>query len=82
MSRLSRLCLLVGLVIAAIVQPTPVSACPNCKEAVAAQPSESGGMASGYNWSILFMIATPFTLLGTGAFLVKRAADRGMFPEL
>ena len=65
-----------------LLGPTPATACPNCKEAVAAQPSESGSLAGGYNWSILFMIATPFSLLGTGAFLVKRAVDRGVFPEL
>ena len=57
-------------------------ACPNCKEAVAAQPKESGRVAGGYNWSILFMIAVPFTMLGTGVFLVRRAAANGAFPEL
>jgi hypothetical protein len=57
-------------------------ACPNCKEAVAAQPSEVAAMARGYNWSILLMLGMPFTLLGTGAFLVTRAAKRGALPEL
>ena len=60
----------------------PVSACPNCKEAVAAQPSEAAAMASGYNWSVLFMLSMPFTLLGTGAFMVGRAVKRGALPEL
>lgn len=56
-------------------------ACPNCKEAVSAQPSEVAGMARGYNYSVLFMLAMPMTLLGTGAFLVARAVKRGTMPE-
>ena len=59
-----------------------VSACPNCKEAVAAQPAEIARMKNGYNWSVLFMMAMPFTLLGTGAFMVSRAVKRGTLPEM
>lgn len=58
-----------------------VSACPNCKEAVAAQPSEVANMKNGYNWSVLFMMAMPFTLLGTGALMVARGVKRGTLPE-
>jgi hypothetical protein len=57
-------------------------ACPNCKEAVSAQPSEAAGMAQGYNWSVLVMLAVPFTLAGTGTLMVVRAAKRGTLPEL
>ena len=46
------------------------AACPNCKEAVAAQPSAVAAMKNGYNWSVLFMMAMPFTLFGTGALMV------------
>jgi hypothetical protein len=59
-----------------------VRACPNCKEAVSAQPSEVAGMAQGYNWSVLFMLAVPATLLGTGSLMVVRASRRGTLPEL
>jgi hypothetical protein len=58
------------------------SACPNCKEAVAAQPSEVASMKNGYNWSVLFMMSMPFTLLGMGAFMVARAVKRGALPEM
>jgi hypothetical protein len=58
------------------------TACPNCKEAVSAQPSEAAGMAQGYNWSVLVMLAVPFTLAGTGTLMVVRAARRGTLPEL
>jgi hypothetical protein len=57
-------------------------ACPNCKEAVSAQPAEVASMASGYNWSVLLMLAVPASILGTGAFMVRRAVKHGMFPEL
>jgi hypothetical protein len=59
-----------------------VSACPNCKDAVAAQPAEVARMKNGYNWSVLFMMAMPFTLLGTGVFMVTRAVKRGVLPEM
>ena len=61
---------------------TTVTACPNCKEAVSAQPSEMAGMARGYNWSVMVMLAVPFTLLGTGTLMVVRAAKQGTLPEL
>jgi hypothetical protein len=66
----------------------PASACPLCKEAVASQedPAQLGGtpttfMKYGYNWSVLFMMAMPFTLLGTGAWIVSRAVKQGQMPE-
>jgi len=57
-------------------------ACPNCKEAVSTSTSELGNMSRGYNWSVGFMLAVPFSLLGTGAFMIHRAAKRGALPEL
>ena len=60
----------------------PASACPNCKEAVTAQPAEVANMAQGYNWSIMLMLGVPLSLAGTGAFMVRRAVKLGMFPEI
>jgi hypothetical protein len=57
-------------------------ACPNCKEAVSASEGQVASMSSGYNWSVLFMLAVPFSMLGTGAFMVRRAVKRGVFPEM
>jgi heme/copper-type cytochrome/quinol oxidase subunit 2 len=56
------------------------SACPNCKEAIAAQ-GNGESLKTGYFWSILFMIAMPFSLLGTGTLMVVRAVKRGALPE-
>ena len=39
-----------------------VTACPNCKEALA---SDGGNVVAGYFWSILFMMSMPFVILGT-----------------
>jgi hypothetical protein len=58
------------------------SACPNCKEAVSAQPAEVANMAQGFNWSIMLMLGVPFTMLGTGVFMVRRAVKLGMLPEM
>jgi len=57
------------------------SACPNCKEAVSAQPADVADMARGYNLSIMLMLGVPVTLLGTGAFMVRRAVKLGTLPE-
>jgi hypothetical protein len=72
---------LVALAISLAIAPS-ATACPNCKEAVSAQPSEVAGMARGYNYSVMFMLAVPLTLLGTGALMVTRAVKRGALPEL
>jgi hypothetical protein len=56
-------------------------ACPNCKEAVSLQSGEVANLSNGYNWSVLFMLAVPFSMMGTGAFLVHRAVKRGSLPE-
>jgi len=65
-----------------VVLAANASACPNCKEAVVAQPADVASTARGYNWSVMFMVSMPFTLLSTGALVVVRAAKRGAFPEL
>ncbi len=79
MRRFGRIVLLVGLLLG---PASFASACPNCKEAVALQPSEAGAMKNGYNWSVLFMMAMPFVLLGTGSLMVARAVKRGALPEM
>jgi hypothetical protein len=68
---------------AALLLPAAqATACPNCKEALAAQTGDAARLKDGYYYSILLMIATPFTLLGAGAFLVARAIKRGALPEM
>lgn len=57
-------------------------ACPNCKEAVSLDAGEVSSLSSGYNWSVLFMLAVPFSILGTGTLVVRRAVRQGTFPEM
>jgi len=68
--------------VAALAFAGAAQACPNCKEAVSAQPEEVAKVAQGYNWSILLMLSMPAILLGTGALLVRRAVRLGTMPEL
>jgi hypothetical protein len=56
-------------------------ACPNCKEAVSLQSGEAANQANGYNWSVMFMLTVPFSMVGTGAFMIHRAVKRGSLPE-
>lgn len=51
------------------------SACPNCKDAVAngeAGDDDPLREARAYNYSIYFMLAVPYTILGTAGFLAYR----------
>jgi hypothetical protein len=70
------------LLASSVLSAGRVSACPNCKETVSAQPAEVANMARGYNWSILVMLGVPATMLCTGAFAVRRAVKLGTLPEL
>ncbi len=58
------------------------TACPNCKEAVSLDAGEATNQADGYNWSVMFMLVVPFSMMGTGAFAIHRAVKRGSLPEL
>ncbi len=77
----SRLLGIALVVLAMIHGPNRALACPNCKEAVSLQSGDAENLSSGYNWSVMFMLAVPFSMFGTGAFLVHRAVKRGSLPE-
>jgi hypothetical protein len=61
---------------------SPARACPNCKEAVASSESEVASASAGYNWSVVFMLCVPFSMLGTGMVVIRRAVKRGLLPEM
>jgi len=84
MTRKWRTVILSLAVLALVLVPSfdRAMACPNCKEAVSLQGSEVANAASGYNWSVVFMLAVPFSMMGTGAFMVRRAVKRGLLPEM
>ena len=59
----SRVWLLMLLVLLVGVQV--VDACPGCKDALSENDPQHARMVRGYFWSILFMMAMPFTIAGT-----------------
>jgi hypothetical protein len=64
------------LVLAALLLPALLSACPLCKEAEADTPGGSASLGRGFYYSILLMIAVPWTAVGTVAFLIFRKRRR------
>lgn len=68
---------LLGLILAAMAvvrRPAMAYACSVCLT------GDSGPMADAYNWSVIFLMATPYTVMGcVGAWLVykyRRAAAK------
>ncbi len=57
------------------------AACPNCKDAMEKQDPTHGGMVKGYFYSILFMMGTPYLVLGAFCgvmyYKVRRARRAG-----
>lgn len=79
MPHLSRVAVL--LVVAALLLPVALSACPLCKDATsdADTPGGTASLGRGFFFSILLMIATPWVAVGTVAFLIfrRRRRERG-----
>jgi uncharacterized membrane protein len=69
---LAALCTLLFMVVFAAV----AEACPNCKEALAANDPEQSGVVKGYFYSILFMMGMPFAFLGCFSFYMYRQVVR------
>jgi hypothetical protein len=84
MKRIFRTGLLtIAIALVAMLQADRVAwGCPNCKEAVSLQDGEAANLSNGYNWSVMFMLVVPFSMMGTGAFVVHRAVKRGSLPEM
>jgi hypothetical protein len=62
----------------ALVLPAVAAACPDCKEAKADSeyPGGSASLGLGFYYSILLMIAVPWTAVSTIAFLIYRKQRR------
>ena len=69
---------LLVLFLVALVLPAVASACPNCKDAVpdGEYPGGSASLGVGFYYSIVFMIAVPWTAIATVAFLIYRKHRR------
>lgn len=62
------------LIVAACV--SVAEACPNCKDAVNTSDPDGLNVARGYFYSILLMLAMPFTLVGSFGAYVWREMRR------
>lgn len=69
---------LVVLVVAALLLPAVAAACPNCKDAVAdgEYPGGAASLGHGFYYSILLMIAVPWSAVMTVGFLIYRKQRR------
>ncbi len=58
---------LIGLLLLVLVTcvATEAFACPTCKDGIAESDPASQAQARGYFYSILFMMAMPFVIIGT-----------------
>jgi hypothetical protein len=80
--RLTTRCLLnlAIIMLAVLMLSTDVMACPTCKNGMSGADPVSVARASGYFYSILFMMSMPFLIVGTfggAAYLsIKRARER------
>ena len=62
------------LLLVALIAPVLASACPLCKEASSDADKPGGNsMWRGMYWSILFMVAAPFAMVGTMIVMIRRA---------
>ena len=66
------------LLLAAILAPAIAGACPTCKDASsdADTPGGSANLGRGFFWSILLMLAAPFTVVGGVAVVILRHRRR------
>jgi ABC-type Na+ efflux pump permease subunit len=83
MTRFSTRILVMLFIVAAA--PVMALACPNCKDALAADP-DSANLARGLYYSILFMLAMPMLILtGLGSLFyleIRRAKKRQIKQQL
>lgn len=75
-----RMAALTLLCVTTMLVATDAFACPTCKDVLADDDPLSQARAAGYFYSILFMMAMPFVLIGTfggAAYLsIRRARQR------
>ncbi len=68
------------VLVAVVTAATTTFACPTCKEGLAKDNPSAQAMARGFFFSILFMMAMPFVIIGTfgsAAYLsIRRARER------
>lgn len=64
------------IMVAALVVAGEALGCPTCKDGIAESDPAAQQMAAGYFYSILFMMAMPFAILGTFGAAAYRSVRR------
>lgn len=59
------ICVLLTVVLATTMMAGEALACPNCKEGMSGSDPVSVARATGYFYSILFMMSMPFLIVGS-----------------
>jgi heme/copper-type cytochrome/quinol oxidase subunit 2 len=81
----SRIAIVAIALVLCLVLSSVAAACPNCKEAMEKQDPTHGGVVKGYFYSILFMMGTPYLVLGTFCavmyYRVRKARRSGNSPN-
>jgi uncharacterized paraquat-inducible protein A len=62
---ISRWVMIALAIVLVLLIASVAAACPTCKEGLAQNDPHGQSIAAGYYYSILFMMAMPFTVLGT-----------------
>ena len=68
--------LAVVAVLATAILANVASACPTCKEGVAANDPQHQSLAAGFYYSILFMMSMPYILLGTLGYVAYNSVKK------
>jgi hypothetical protein len=81
----SRVAVAAIALVVCLVLTSVAAACPNCKEAMEKQDPTHGGVVKGYFYSILFMMGTPYLVLGTFCavmyFRIRKARRSAKLPN-
>jgi heme/copper-type cytochrome/quinol oxidase subunit 2 len=67
---------LLVILVASLVLPAVLAACPLCKEAQPSNAVAGTDMWRGMYWSILLMVAVPFGVVGSVIVAILRARKR------
>ena len=68
--------MIVAVAVLGLVVGTDAFGCPNCKDGFSSSDPDAVNVARGYFYSILLMLAMPFTLAGSFAAYVWREMRR------
>jgi uncharacterized membrane protein len=75
--RSKKLCAILIVALAAVLLAAHMaSACPTCKDGMDANDPEHAGMVQGYFYSILFMMAMPYTVFSAFALYMYREVKK------